>query len=190
VALSVRRGNEIDSYVSWNYRENHWNIGRIGGAVGRTCGTGKGTFANPLMVGGDGRIYEHETGLNYDGEAPFVETGPIEIGQGQRVMQALQLIPDERTQGDVTATLKARTYPERAGDHGRALYAEEPHARYGSADARSACASPARGWRTGASAGCGWSCGGGESDEAAYAASGSGGVGGRGPRPCPPSRVA
>ena len=32
--------NEIDSYVVWNYRENHWTIGTLG----RTVGTGQGVL--------------------------------------------------------------------------------------------------------------------------------------------------
>jgi hypothetical protein len=105
------RGTEVDSYVIWNYRENHWNIG----SLARTCAAPKGTFANPLMVGSDGLVYEHEVGLDHGGVEPFAETGPLELdtgtGPGGRVMMIRGLIPDERTAGDVTASFFPQYYP-------------------------------------------------------------------------------
>ena len=98
---------EIDRCVVWNYRENYWNIGR----PGRTCGTDKGVFTYPIMLDRDGNIYEHEVGLNYDGALPYAEGGPIEIGNGDNVMYANMLIPDERTTGQVTATFQSRIMP-------------------------------------------------------------------------------
>jgi hypothetical protein len=53
-------------------------------------------------------------GLNYDGAEHFVESGPISIGNGDNVLKATMLIPDEKTQGDVTATFKTRFYPNDA----------------------------------------------------------------------------
>ena len=41
----------------------------------------------------------------------FAETGPIAIGAGDRLMRVTSLIPDEKTQGDVTAKFKTRFYP-------------------------------------------------------------------------------
>ena len=53
----------------------------------------------------------HEVGYNYDGLNPFAETGPIMVGSGDNVVSITQLVPDERNQGDVKATLKTRFYP-------------------------------------------------------------------------------
>jgi hypothetical protein len=53
---------ENDSYVSYNYRENHWAIG----SFGRTCGTDSGVFNKPMMVSSDSYVYDHETGFTYD----------------------------------------------------------------------------------------------------------------------------
>ena len=64
--------NEVDSYVIYNYRENHWNIGTLA----RTAGTDRGVFLNPLMVSADGYIYEHEVGFAYDGGSVYAESGP------------------------------------------------------------------------------------------------------------------
>jgi hypothetical protein len=100
---------EIDSYVIWNYRENHWSIG----SLVRTVGTGQGVFSVPLMAGSDGKIYQHETGWIYSGAggSPYAESGPYQIGMGDNILVAKQLIPDENTLGDVTATFKTRLYP-------------------------------------------------------------------------------
>ena len=99
--------NENDSYVTYNYRENHWAIGTLI----RTCGTDKGIFSNPILVDADGYVYEHEVGNNYDSQTLFAESGPIEIGIGDRTMSLTGMIPDEKTAGDVTASFSTKFYP-------------------------------------------------------------------------------
>jgi hypothetical protein len=99
--------NEVDSYVTFNYRENHWNIG----SMARTAGTDRGVYLNPLMVSSDGYIYEHEAGFAYDGGTVYAESGPFEIGQGDNIMSVRQVIPDEQTLGEVAISFKTRLYP-------------------------------------------------------------------------------
>jgi hypothetical protein len=99
--------NENDSYVSWDYVENHWTIGTLA----RTAGTDRSVFRNPIMIGTDGYIYDHEVGLNYSGALPYAETGPFQIGQGDQVLYINEMIPDERNQGSVSATFTTRYYP-------------------------------------------------------------------------------
>lgn len=98
---------ENDSYVVFNYRENHWTIG----SLARTAGTDRGVFNYPLMVSTDGYVYEQEVGVQYDGAVPYAQTGPIEFGNGDRVMVARQLIADENTQGSVGVQFKTRFTP-------------------------------------------------------------------------------
>lgn len=102
--------NEIDRCVIWNYKSNYWNIGR----APRLCGTDRGVFTYPVFVDAEGAIYEHEVGLSYDGAMPFAEAGPIELGDGDRVMRCHKLIPDEKTVGDVTATFTLKFAPDGA----------------------------------------------------------------------------
>ena len=99
--------NEIDSYVSYNYREGHWAIGTLV----RTCGTDRSVFSNPIMVSDDGYVYEHEVGFNYDGQTLFAESGPVELGAGDRVMTLTGLIPDEKSSGDVQVRFSTKLYP-------------------------------------------------------------------------------
>lgn len=98
---------ENDRYVVWDYVENHWSIG----SLARTAGTDRSVFRNPIMIGANGYVYDHEVGVNYDSAMPYVESGPFQIGVGDQVMYANELIPDERNQGGVTATFKTRFYP-------------------------------------------------------------------------------
>lgn len=100
---------ENDRYVTWNYRENWWAIGHSGI---RTAGTEKGPLRDPLAVSADGKIYRHETGLDYEGAEPYAETGPFQIGQGDKVAQILKIIPDEKTLGDVDCTFYLKFEPE------------------------------------------------------------------------------
>jgi hypothetical protein len=99
--------NEVDSYVLYNYREGHWNIGQLS----RTCGTGAGAFDKPLMVGVDGFLYEHEIGLiNTSGDI-YAESGPVQIAAGDNIISVREVIPDELNQGNVDLTFSTRYYP-------------------------------------------------------------------------------
>jgi hypothetical protein len=98
---------ECDSYVVFNYEENHWTIGTLA----RTSGIDVGVFADPIWFGTDGIAYNQETGFNLSAETVFAESGPFEIGSGDTTMMASMLIPDEKTQGQVTVTFKTRFHP-------------------------------------------------------------------------------
>ena len=98
---------ECDRYVSYDYAENIW----MTGTMDRTAGVDRGVFRYPMFIASDGTLYEHEVGYNYDSDTPFAETGPIAIGVGENIMNVTQLIPDEKTQGDVNAKFKTRFYP-------------------------------------------------------------------------------
>jgi len=100
-------GTENDSYVTFNYRENHWNIG----SLVRLCGTDAGVFTLPLMVDDGGEVYEHEVGFNYDGATLFAESGPIQIGNGDNVMKIREVVPDEQSLGQAVVSFKTRLYP-------------------------------------------------------------------------------
>lgn len=101
------QSSECDRYVVYSTRERHWAIGTLS----RTAGVDAGVFQSPIWFGGDGIAYNHEKGLNYGGAAIFAESGPVQIGQGDQVMSAVELIPDEKTQGDVTVTFSTRFHP-------------------------------------------------------------------------------
>ena len=101
---------EIDRYVAFDYKENHWLIG----SLARTSGISRGVFKQPIMAKSSGDLMDHEIGNNYEGESVYAETGPISIGVGEQTMRVTKLIPDENTQGDVDLTFKTRFYPNEA----------------------------------------------------------------------------
>ena len=103
---------ENDRYVSYDYRENHWEIGQID----RTCGIDLGVFDNPIWGDASGNLFNHEQDpvVGHGSYTPFAESGPISLGAGDQVMKVTSLIPDESTQGDVTVTFKSRFYPNAA----------------------------------------------------------------------------
>jgi hypothetical protein len=99
--------NENDRYVALNYAENHWSIG----AISRTAGFDAGVFRNPIWFDTAGVAYDHESGFSHNGSVAFAESGPIGLGAGDNVLSATKLIPDEQTQGEVTAVFKTRFHP-------------------------------------------------------------------------------
>lgn len=104
---------EIDRYVTLNPAEGHWSIGELS----RTAGIAyePGVTPYPVMADVDRTIWNHESGFNRHGEGvPSLESGPLELGDGDRVVSVLRVIPDDLTAGDVSLTLYAGEYPDAA----------------------------------------------------------------------------
>jgi len=99
--------SEIDKYVAYSYKEQHWSIG----SLSRTSGVDQGVFKKPIMADASGDTFVHEVGSLYDGASIFAESGPISLDNGDNVLKATMLYPDEKTQGDVSATFKTRFHP-------------------------------------------------------------------------------
>lgn len=137
---------ECDSYVVYNYRENHWSIG----TMGRTAGVDAGVFTTPIWADADGVIYNHESGHSRDNGDVFAESGPVQIGVGDNVLSARYLYPDEQTQGDVTVTFKTRFYPN--GDqttHGPYSMAEPTNVRFTGRQVAMRINGTGKNWRVG-----------------------------------------
>jgi hypothetical protein len=98
---------ENDRYVSLDYKEGIWAFG----TMDRTACIDRGVFSTPIWADSSGNIYNHETGSVHGSIKPFAESGPISLGNGDGVMKVSQLIPDEKTQGEVNVTFKTRFYP-------------------------------------------------------------------------------
>jgi hypothetical protein len=100
-----------DSYVVWNYQENWWAIG----SMQRTAWTDRGIWQYPVAASQDGHLYQHEQGYTASGQSRigtvFAQSGAFGIGTGDRIGWVTQVMPDEKTQGDVSITLKARYTP-------------------------------------------------------------------------------
>lgn len=99
-------GREVDSYVSFDYKENYWSKGRLD----RTCAIDGETYVNPSMVDAAALLYEHERRDVLIDQA-YAESGPIELGKGDKNLAVSQIIPDTETFGSVNYTLKGRQMP-------------------------------------------------------------------------------
>lgn len=101
--------NECDRYVAYDYKDNHWLIGNLA----RTAGVSRGVFKYPFMAshGTTSDILNHEVGFNYDNELVFCETGAIVTGNGDEILRVTEVIPDEKTQGDVNLKFKSKFLP-------------------------------------------------------------------------------
>ena len=101
-----------DRYVTFNYRENHWTVGTLGRAAG-VSSAAPGTV--PVMIDESGNVYDHETGTDFNNEGTAsLESGPVEIGSGDRLMLITGFVPDDKTVGDVNVTLYGANYPDDA----------------------------------------------------------------------------
>ncbi len=98
---------ECDKVVAYNFQEKFWMIHDLP----RGCGIDRGVYEYPVMVANDDlTVYEHEYADTRISNA-FAETGPLELGEGDQLMRVQHIIPDEKTQGDVTMTLFGSLYP-------------------------------------------------------------------------------
>lgn len=107
----IPRGSATENthVVVFNYAEAHWSHH----ALARTAGAERGNgFLYPLMIGTDGKVWQHENGNTRTGGGRYyLRSGPIELGNGDRIMEALQAVPDETTTGDVEVDFYSRFYP-------------------------------------------------------------------------------
>ena len=103
-----------NKYVIWNYAQNVWSIG----SLDRGCWIDQGVFNYPIAGDSNGFVYEHENSTlsgspNLGTQVPFCQSGPIELGNGNRVVQVNQIIPDEEANSlpGVTISFKGKFTP-------------------------------------------------------------------------------
>lgn len=88
--------DENDRYVAYNYNERVWFIG----TMSRTAWIDRSIEDFPRAASTDGYIYFHEFGQDDGSTNPvtpvtaFIESAPIEIGQGDQFGFAWRMIPD------------------------------------------------------------------------------------------------
>jgi len=64
------------------------------------------------MADASGYLWDHETGADYGDDAPYAESGPFELGEGETVMRVSEFVADEKTAGDVNVSFKVRNWPD------------------------------------------------------------------------------
>ena len=119
---------QIDRHVTFNYAENLWYTG----SLSRSTWADRSVYSNPYATEFDssdttatistiygnkaGRtfVYAHEEGVNDAGSAmtAYIESGDIDIADGDNFMSISRFIPDFKNQvGEVDVTVKSRPYP-------------------------------------------------------------------------------
>ena len=121
--------SQIDRGVAYNYLEGTWYTL----SLDRTTWLGAYVYENPIateydaslsanastilgLTAGASYIYEHELGNNQaDGTAitAFLETGSVEIADGDHLMSVSKLVPDFKNLANtMTATFTLEQYPQ------------------------------------------------------------------------------
>ena len=121
--------SQIDRAVAYNYLEGTWYTL----SLGRTTWLGAYVYEKPIateynasatanistilgLTAGASFIYEHESGNNQaDGTAitAFLETGSVEIADGDQLMSISKLVPDfDNLANTMTARLTLEQYPQ------------------------------------------------------------------------------
>jgi hypothetical protein len=119
---------QIDRHVTYNYAEKLWYTG----SLSRSTWADRGVYSNPYATefdstdstatistiygNKDGRtfVYAQEDGVNAAGGAmtAYIESGDIDIADGDNFMSISRFIPDFKNQvGNVDVTVKSRSYP-------------------------------------------------------------------------------
>ena len=115
----VGTGNtEITNYVSYNYNENLWAVGTLARGAWLDSGVLDGPIASSVITEtNDNHIFNHEVGYDDDGSAmtAFIESGDLEIGDGQNFMLIDRVVPDFSFSGgstpSVNMTIKGSNFP-------------------------------------------------------------------------------
>ena len=107
--------NDNNRYVVYNYADNIWYFGNLD----RSAWIDRGTRTYP-MAAGSSYLYNHEFGYDDDGSSmnSFIESGVMDIGDGDRFTYIKRVIPDLTFTGSTnlstpqaTFTLKSRNFP-------------------------------------------------------------------------------
>ena len=110
--------DENNRYVLYNYNERVWSVGTIA----RTAWIDRGIEDYPRSASTDGYIYFHELGQDDGSTNPlspivaYIESGPIEISQGDQFAFVWRMLPDVdfRNSANASATvnfvMKAQNY--------------------------------------------------------------------------------
>jgi hypothetical protein len=112
--------NALDRYVVFNYLEQVWYYGTFG----RTAWMDRGIFDYPIAANNDGFLYYHEVGFDdgtFNPAAPivsFVQSSPIDIGDGEQFVYISRMLPDVQFKDSVNVApavdfnIAVRNFPQ------------------------------------------------------------------------------
>ena len=102
---------DIDKYVIYNYLEKVWYFG----SLSRTAWTDRGIRNFPIAASSS-YLYNHENGYDDDGSAmtSFIESAPMDIGDGDKFTLVQKIVPDLTFDGSLTTSSPAATFTLKA----------------------------------------------------------------------------
>lgn len=101
----VGSGNtEVTNYVAYNYLENLWSVGTLARGAWSGANTRTYPLAATALDGQSNYLYQHEFGYDADGEAmeAYIESGDLELGDGEFFMFIKRIIPDFTFSGNTS----------------------------------------------------------------------------------------
>jgi hypothetical protein len=107
---------ENNRYITWNYDLNIWYFGQLT----RTTWLDRRPFDYPLATDASGNIWEHDVAGNFLANgAPrsgiFAQSGPAEIGKGDRVAYCNLMLPDVFNGSNVQLKMVSKMGPQDTG---------------------------------------------------------------------------
>ena len=110
---------DITNYVSFNYAENLWAVGTLARGAWLDSGVLNGPVGSSVVTDTDANyLYSHEVGYDDDGSpmTAYIESGDLEIGDGERFTIINRVLPDFNFSGDadeasIAMTIKGSNYP-------------------------------------------------------------------------------
>ena len=102
---------DVDKYVVYNYLEKVWYFG----SLSRTAWTDRGIRNFPIAAGTP-FLYNHENGYDDDGSVmtSFIESAPMDIGDGDKFSLVQKIVPDLTFDGSLTTSSPAATFTLKA----------------------------------------------------------------------------
>jgi len=116
----IGTGNpECTNYVTYNYVENSWSVGTLDRGAWIPAQTRNYPIASSNIRSTDNNyLYTHENGYDADGEAmnAYIESGGIELSEGEQFMFVTRMIPDFEFRGATSSAamnvvLKGKDFP-------------------------------------------------------------------------------
>ena len=110
---------DITNYVIYNYEENLWSVGTLARGAWLDSGVLDKPLASSVTTDTDANyLYSHEVGYDDDGSAltAYIESGDLEIGDGERFTMINRVVPDFNFSGEtgdasIAMTIKGSNFP-------------------------------------------------------------------------------
>lgn len=110
---------EITNYVTYNYAEQLWSVGTMDRGAWIDANSKNYPIASSVVTSSDTNyLYIQEQGHDADGSAmtAFIESGDVEMGDGERYMLLSRMIPDFTFSGDTDSAsmdvvVKGKDFP-------------------------------------------------------------------------------